>query len=182
MGVTTTALLTVEQFAQLPQEETQRYELVQGEIVRMGNAGFLHERVKSNANRILMRYILGNPIGDVFSETMYKLGERDSRIPDVSLLLTERIPRKATSEVLKGAPDLAFEVVSSEPAEFMERKINLYLATGCKVVWVAYPLERTLWVHRSSGESRRMREGQSLEEPNLLPGFSVLVDEFFQGI
>ena len=36
---TTTALLTIEQFLQLPEEETQRCELVEGEIVPMGNAG-----------------------------------------------------------------------------------------------------------------------------------------------
>ena len=78
MGVTTTALLTVEQFLDLPQEETERTELVEGEIVQMGNAAYLHERVKTNANKILVRYILENPIGEVFSETMYKLAPQDA--------------------------------------------------------------------------------------------------------
>jgi Uma2 family endonuclease len=181
MGVTT-ALLTVEQFAQLPQEESMRCELVQGEIVRMGNSGFLHERIKSNANQVLTEYILQNPIGRVFSETMYKLGARDSPIPDVSLLLNERIPPKATNAVPEGAPDLAFDVVSSESAAFLERRINLYLATGCRLVCVAYPLERTLWTYHANGEYRRLREGQYLEAPDLLPGFRVLVDRFFDGI
>jgi Uma2 family endonuclease len=93
-------------------------------------------------------------------------------------LLNERIPAKAT----EGAPDLAFEVVSSETAAFIERKINLYLATGCRVVCVAYPLERTLWTYHTNGEYRRLREGQYLEVPDLLPGFRVLVDRFFDGI
>jgi Uma2 family endonuclease len=181
MGVTT-ALLTVEQFAQLPQEESMRCELVQGEIVRMGNSGFLHERIKSNANQLLTEYVLQNPIGRVFSETMYKLGPRDSPIPDVSFLLNERIPPKATNAVPEGAPDLAFEVVSSESAAFLERRINLYLATGCRVVCIAYPLERTLWTYHANGEYRRLREGQYLEAPDLLPGFRVLVDRFFDGI
>ena len=123
MGVTT-ALLTVEQFAQLPEEETLRCELVHGEIVRMGNAGFLHERVKANANSILTGYLFENPVGMIFPETMYQLGKRDAPIPDVSLLLNERIPAKATNALPEGAPDLAFEVVSSETAAFMERKIS----------------------------------------------------------
>jgi Uma2 family endonuclease len=181
VGVTT-ALLTVEQFAQLPEEETLRCELVQGEIVRMGNAGYLHERVKSNANAILFRYIFENPVGTVFSETMYKLGERDGRIPDVSLLLKHRLPPKDVNKALQGAPELAFEVVSSESAASMERKINLYLATGSRTVWIAYPLDRTLWVHRSTGEHLQLREGQYLEEPDLLPGFRVPVAQFFDGI
>ena|SRR5712691_5696940 len=181
MGVTT-ALLTVEQFAQLPQEESMRCELVQGEIVCMGNSGFLHERIKANANQVLTRYVFENPIGMVFSETMYKLGARDSPIPDVSFLLNERIPAKATNAVPEGAPDLAFDVVSSESAAFLERRINLYLATGCRLVCVAYPLERTLWTYHANGEYRRLREGQYLEAPDLLPGFRVLVDRFFDGI
>jgi Uma2 family endonuclease len=180
MGVTT-ALLTVEQYAQLPEEETMRTELVGGEIVRMGNAGFLHEVIKNNCMRLLMRYVFDHEIGRVFSETMYKLAAGEGRIPDVSLLLNERMPAKVTNHPLEGAPDLAFEVVSSESASFMERKINLYLATGSRAVWVAYPEERTLWVHRPN-QRLHLHEGDYLEEPDLLPGFRVPVDRFFDGI
>src|SRR5258707_12791928 len=48
----------VERFAQLPAEEPMRWELVHGELVRMGNSGFLYERVKSNA---LTHYLLAGP-------------------------------------------------------------------------------------------------------------------------
>jgi len=180
MGVTT-ALLTVEQFSELPPDDAQRHELVQGEVVCMGTAGFLHERIKANCVRLLMRYVFDHPIGDVFSGTMYKLAAREGRVPDVSLLLNERIPAKATNRPLEGAPDLAFEVVSSESAAFMERKINLCLSTGGRAVWVAYPEERTLWIHRSN-QRLHLHEGDYLEEPDLLPGFRVLVGRFFDGI
>jgi Uma2 family endonuclease len=182
MGVTTTALLTVEQFLDLPHEETERTELVEGEIVQMGNAVRLHELVKSNAHAILGRYIFENPIGKVFSETMYKLGPLDARTPDVSLLLKARLLPTDLDKLFEPAPELAVEVVSSETAAFLERTINLYLATGSQVVWVAYPQERTLWIHRASGQSLHLREGQYVEEPGLLPGFRVLVDQFFDGI
>jgi Uma2 family endonuclease len=113
---------------------------------------------------------------------MYKLGARDGRTPDVSLLLNARLPPKHLNKTLEPAPELAVEVVSSETAAFMERKINLFLATGSRAVWVAYPLERTLWIHRASGEHLQLREGQYVEEPELLPGFRVPVDQFFEGI
>ena len=182
MGVTT-ALLTVEEYAQLPEEETMRTELVEGEIVRMSDAKFVHEHVKANANRLLIAYVLQNPIGTVYSESMFKLGEREGRVPDVSLLLDERAALQDRAGFLEGAPDLAVEVVSSESAEFLERKVNLYLSTGSRVVWVAYPRERTFWIHRASGPQHlQFREGQYIEEPDLLPGFRVLVDRFFDGI
>src|SRR5205823_14237113 len=104
------------------------------------------------------------------------------RRPDVSLMLKVRLCLTDLSKLFEPAPELAVEVVSSETAAFLERKINLYLATGSQVVWVAYPLERTLWIHRASGEHLQLREGQYVEEPDLLPGFRVLVDQFFDGI
>jgi len=85
-----------------------------------------HEWVRANACEILYKYVFANPIGKVFSENMYPLGPREGRIPDVSLVLNERLT-------------------------FLERKINLFLASGCRTFWVAYSLERTLLVRRASG-------------------------------
>jgi Uma2 family endonuclease len=120
MGVTT-ALLTVEEYAQLPEEETMRTELVEGEIVRMSDAKLIHELVKSNGIEILADYVRLNPAWKLFSESMYKLGTREGRIPDVSLLARDRLARLDKAGFLEGAPDLAFEVVSSESAEFLDR-------------------------------------------------------------
>jgi Uma2 family endonuclease len=85
-------------------------------------------------------------------------------------------------KLFEGAPDLAIEVVSSETAEFLERKIALYLETGSQAVWVAYPKHRTLWTHHADGIARVLKEDQYLEEPGLLPGFRVLVSNFFEGL
>src|SRR5689334_6221028 len=104
MGVIS-SLLTVEQYAQLPEEETMRTELVEGEVVRTGDAKFLHERIKANAIKILIGYVLQNPIGEVFSESMFKLGPRDGRIPDVSFLLNARLAAQDRDGFLTGAPD-----------------------------------------------------------------------------
>ena len=118
MGVTT-ALLTVEQYMELPEEETMRTELVEGEIVRMGHSGYLHERTKSNATQILHRYVLDNPIGVVFSESMYKLGKREGRIPDVSFVLGRRLPNGWTfglpNAVYRTAEGIAFDVRGIPP-------------------------------------------------------------------
>src|SRR4029077_13131500 len=139
----------------------------------MSDAKFVHELVKANVGEILIQYVLQNPIGKVFSERMYKLGAREGRVPDVSLLLNERVALQDRAGFLEGAPDLAVEVVSSESALFLERKVNLFRANGCRTFWVAYPPERTLWIHRKDVHLQ-LREGQYVEEPDLLPGFRVL--------
>jgi Uma2 family endonuclease len=154
MGVTTT-LLTVEEYAQLPEEETMRTELVEGEIVRMGDARVTesnlntHQTVKANCIAILEDYIRQNPAWRLFSED---------------------------------SPQLAFEAVSSESAAYLERKITLYRGAGFRAIWIAYPSERTLVTMHPNGRGYRLHKGQYIEEPDLLPGFRVLVDRFFDGI
>jgi Uma2 family endonuclease len=179
---TTTAPLTVEQFLQLPEEQTFRCELVEGEIIPMSQAGRGHELVKSNFIDHLGAYNRQHRIGRVFSETMYKLRPSEARTPDVSFLLAHRLAPGDMDKPFEGSPDLAVEVVSSETADFLDRKITLYLETGSKAVWVAYPKRRTLWTYHADGISRLLKEDQHLEEPELLPGFRVLVADFFDGI
>jgi Uma2 family endonuclease len=179
---TITAPLTVEQFLELPEEQTWRCELVEGEIVPMSNAGSGHELVKSNFIDHLGAYNRQHRIGKVFSETMYKIRSSEGRTPDVSFLLAPRLTPRDLDTLFEGSPDLAVEVVSSETAAFLERKITLYLETGSKAVWVAYPKHRTVWTYHADGISRLLKENQHLEEPELLPGFRVLVSDFFEGI
>jgi Uma2 family endonuclease len=113
---------------------------------------------------------------------MYKLKANEGRQPDVSFLLARHLPPGDPSKLFEGSPNLAVEIVSSETAAFLERKITLYLETGSQAVWVAYPQHRTLWTHHGDGISRLLKEDQYLEEPELLPGFRVLVSQFFEGI
>lgn len=178
---TATAPLTVEQFLELPEHETLRYELVHGEVVEMANAGSPHEIVKANANWVLHAYLLPNPIGRVFIETAFKLMPDEGRRPDVALVMSHRLHPDVENS-FQGAPELAIEVVSSETAARLEEKINLYLETGARAVWAVFPGSRTVWVHRAGGVALHLQEGDMLEEPDLLPGFRVPVAHFFQGM
>jgi len=174
--------LTVEQYGQLPEERTARTELIRGEIVAMGNAAWPHERVKANSNEHLVVYVAGNRIGKVFSETMFAIQSTEGLIPDVSLLLNHRLRPADPDQVFQGAPDLAVEVVSSETAANLEWKVSKYLEGGSRAVWIAYPRTRVVCRRLPNGESQYLREGQYLEEPELLPGFRVPVAAFFEGI
>jgi Uma2 family endonuclease len=83
----------------------------------------------------------------------------------------------------EGAPGLAFEAVSSsESASSVEQKIIVYRATGFRAIWIAYPRSRSLATMHQNGRGQHLHEGQYIEEPDLLPGFRVLVDRFFDGI
>ena len=48
-------------------------------------------------------------------------------------------------------------------------------------MWAVYTETRQVMGYRRSGETRRIASGQRLEEPDLLPGFGVPVEEIFAG-
>ena len=180
---TTTAPLTAMEFEQLPEKPGFKQELIGGVIVEMGHAGWRHENVKANAIWILNRYRVGNAIGVVFSETMFRLNREEDYIPDVSFMLNHRVhPDAPPTEPHKGAPDLAIEIVSSETFEHMEAKVRGYFGAGAQAVWVALPAWKAIRVFARDGSSRALEAHGYLEDEALLPGFRVLVSEFFEGI
>jgi Uma2 family endonuclease len=180
MGATTTAL-TVEDFLKLPEPEGQRIELIEGEVVAMGYGGYPHEIVKANLIQVLAVWSARHRIGKVFSETMFRLDAHNSPIPDVSFVLADRLT-PGTESLIEGAPELAIEVVSSESAAHLEKKIELYLAHGGKAVWTVYPRQRVIWMYDAKGFARKLEGGQAIEDAALFPGFSVPVSAIFDGV
>jgi len=77
-----------------------------------------------------------------------------------------------------GAPLVAFEIVSpSESAVDIEAKSEAYVKAGARaVVWI-YPRTRTA---RIAGEQEQhLREPDTLELPDILPGWSLPLADLF---
>ena len=177
---TTAVPMTVEEFLALPGDNNVRRELIGGEVLTMGRGGQPHEVVKSNFIHELAVYFKYSPIGRVMSETMFRLSPNDSLMPDVSVVLAGRLKRGQTG-LIGINPDLAVEVVSSETAADLQGKIELYLEHDVRAVWVAYPELRLVFVHTPAAV-RQLSGGQTLEQQDLLPGFSAPVSAFFEGL
>ncbi len=176
------APLTVEAFHQWAELQPASYELVHGEVREKPVAHFGHQNVNANITRVLVQYLLGNPIGKAFPETLFDLTPEDSRQPDNAVMLNDRCRGIPSHAYPKGAPDIAIEVVSSESAAELEEKVGLYLGNGSKSVWAVYPRHRTVWVSRPGGVTIRLNESDFLEEPGILPGFRVQVKDLFEGL
>ena len=54
-----------------------------------------------------------------------------------------------------------------------------YLAAGAKLVWVVYPKTRKVQVFAPGRPTVTLTENDSLEAPELLPGWSLKVSEIF---
>jgi Uma2 family endonuclease len=179
-----TALLTSEQYLALPDEFDKsgncvKDELIGGEVVRMPPASRIPDLIKNRINRILIRYLDANP--QLRVDTLVEIGAEVSKldvfIPDVSVFSIQRL--FGDERVVRGAPELAIEVVSPHIKEkHLKRKVDSYLQGGSKTVWVVYPDTRSVMVH-TSNSVRELKADQKIDDP-LLPGFSTPVSAFFE--
>jgi Uma2 family endonuclease len=181
---TTQTLLTFEEYAALPDEEGVFRELDEGVVIEMPYASPTHGRVQTNTAALLHGWLRQSGADFQISQnSAFHLGPRTVRAPDVWML---RGPAYRAMEyrqgALHGSPDLAVEVISpSNSAEDIDRKVEQYLRAGTQGVWLLYSETRHVIVHRP-GEIRKYESGQMLEEPGLLPGLAIPVDELFAGI
>ncbi|MGH7492765.1 MAG: Uma2 family endonuclease [bacterium] len=156
-------------------------ELYDGRVVyKMPN--YAHGLIHSNLDYALRHYLKSRPIGYVSIDANFRLWPnrpRESRAPDLSFILKERLPQDLT-RFLPMAPDLAIEILSPDDtfARVME-KVDAYLQQGAQIVWIVIPDTREVLVCTSQGKySVRDR----LTAPELLPGFELQVPEIFTGL
>jgi Uma2 family endonuclease len=173
--------VTAQEFIDLPEPLEQRIELICGEVVGVARGRMPHEVVKSNVARVLIAWLIQNPMGAVFCDSMFQLDDQNCLIPDVSVLRPGHTYPGGTGSI-QGAPEIAIEVVSSETAARLEKKIDLYLAHGSRLVWVVFPEQRIVRIFDANGQSRKFEQNQTLEDPGVLPGFRVPVSAIFKGL
>jgi Uma2 family endonuclease len=170
----TKTLLTIEEFDRLPITEGVLYELNEGELVTVTEPMPRHNWVRDNIAAALRDFAHPRHLGRVFVETGYQLTPETVRIPDISFVPVERMREIDLDKRIQGAPALAIEVVSpTDLAEELTQKVRQYLAAGVKAVWVFYPKTREVQVFRADRGSFARHEPEALEEPDVLPGFSL---------
>jgi Uma2 family endonuclease len=170
--MSTTTLMTAQQFGQMHTAETEDYELVEGELVPLSSATPLHAKVRRRAERLIETYFERNPIGEVFGEVDCGLSDHAVRRPDLSIFLGERANEIDLNAIpVPFAPDIAVEVLSpSETAIEVNRKALDYLAAGTHEVWLVDNMNGEVFVQTDGG--MRLLRGKDLLESPLLPGFS----------
>jgi Uma2 family endonuclease len=174
--------LTVEVYATLP-DDGFRTELVRGRVIREPQPAFEHGRLQARLAELLGQHIreagldlvcVGN-FGVITSEVPATV-----RGPDAAVISKDRLPDLHGTGFLRGAPDLAIEIVSpsNRPAEIAEKTAE-YLATGARAVWVVYPKSRTIAVHTST-HATTLSESDTLDGDGTIPGLRIPVASLFE--
>jgi Uma2 family endonuclease len=121
--------------------------------------------------------------GLVLSEAgMLRIAPGQVRIPDVSFISWDQIPgREFPREPIPSLyPDLAVEVLSEgNTRREIDRKIREYFRAGTSLVWVIDPKARAIRVYTGPRRSTLLREADTLDGGDLLPGFRLAVKRIF---
>jgi Uma2 family endonuclease len=178
----TTVKLTFEDFAKLPEREGAPYELDEGELLMEASPAVRHNLIRQRITLQLMPFVESNGLGIVVEEMDFRLGPNTVRNPDVAFIASDHLKKiDLDHSPVEGAPALAVEVISpTNRAEDTVKKIHQYLRAGSAAVWLIYPSLHLAEVYSASGV-RVVREPEMLEEPGLLPGFSLSLSYVIEG-
>lgn len=176
-------LLTIEEFARLPEDDRYTFELVRGRVVREPRPAPRHGRMAIKLGRRVDEFAERHGLGLTFTETGFAL-YRDPdtlRGPDISFVSSGRVPASGyTGTFWPIAPDLAVEILSPlDRPKAIHEKVTEYLDVGSRLVWVVDPDREIVTVYRHGVEAERLGSGDVLGGADVLPGFALPLAKLF---
>lgn len=164
-------------------DDGQGYELVNGEVVAMGNSGMEHGYLACLLVAELMAFVRQHRLGVVCdSSTAFTLKNGNKRSPDIAFIAAERLKglRRPVRGFWEGAPDLVVEILSpGNTVEEMHTKIVEYFANGTRLLWKIDPHERCVLVYHRVEPDQLLTMGDQLTGEDVVPGFEMAIADLF---
>lgn len=180
--------LTVRDYLDIPEDDENRYELIDGELYMAPAPTWEHQESIGNLFSFLREFARANGLGRVVASPIdVYLSEEDVFQPDIVFVSAERLGVIHSSGV-HGAPDLVIEMLSpSTELRDLTLKRERYEMFGAREYWLADPFAKTITVLRArDGRFEQVgvfAEGMTAEgmtiETSLLPGLRVDVSAVF---
>lgn len=175
--------LTVRDYLDIPEDDENRYELIDGELYMAPAPTWEHQESIGNLFSFLREFARANGLGRVVASPIdVYLSEEDVFQPDIVFVSAERLGVIHSSGV-HGAPDLVIEMLSpSTERRDLTLKRERYEMFGAREYWLADPFAKTITVLRAKdGRFEQVgvfTEGMTIET-SLLPGLRVDVSAVF---
>jgi Uma2 family endonuclease len=171
--------LTYEDYLQFP-DDGLRHEIIEGEHFVTPAPSTRHQRILLKLSYLLQGYLEIHPVGEIFFAPFdVLLSEFNVFEPDLVYISKERA-HQLNEKNLRGAPDLAVEILSTSTRSRAERlKRNVYEQTGVQEYWIVDPDGDSIdvLIHAGDGfaQPRRFSRGERLTT-RLLPGLELPLD------
>ena len=175
--------LTVRDYLAIPEDDENRYELIDGELYMAPGASWEHQESIINLGSTLRDFVRANRFGRVVASPVdVYLSNEDVFQPDIVFVSVERLDIIHRSGV-HGAPDLVVEMLSpSTERRDLTIKRERYEMFGVREYWLADTIGKTITVLRArDGVFEHIGvfgEGMTVETP-LIPGLVVDVSAVF---
>jgi Uma2 family endonuclease len=177
-------LITVADLDACP-DDSNRYELIDGELFVSRAPGIPHQRILLNLEISLSEYLKTDPVGILVPGAGAIFSDYDAVIPDLAFVRNERWDLVVTGEKFTGALDLVIEVMS-RGKENRDRdllvKRQLYAKYGVAEYWIVDAENRLVEVYRLQNNRlagvATLRHGDEITTP-LLPGFRMSITSVF---
>jgi len=183
--VETEQLLTLDEYFRLADQELPS-ELVRGRAVSMNPPIPYHGFVCGKVDRLVGGFIETHDLGYPMCNDSGVVTEHDPdtlRGADFAFYSYQRVPKGSLAQrgYLAVVPDLIFEVKSPDDRwKDILAKVAEYLNAGVTVVCVLDPGRRAATIYQADEPEQTFGADQTLAFPELLPGFSVKVSQFFE--
>lgn len=178
-------LLTLEDLDACPEDDGNRYELIEGEIYVSAAPGLPHQLVLTNLLIELGMFLRENPIGVIVSGPGTIFSNYDAVIPDIVIIRNERWDSVTSNQKVTGAPDIVVEILSpgaENRRRDLEIKRRLYAKYGVAEYWIVDNDDRAIAIYRLQNQvlesAATFRDDDVLTSP-LLPGFELTVRSIF---
>ncbi len=157
-----------------------RIELEDGKIIVMGPSDIVSSEIGSIFISLLINWVYPRRLGRVFdSSGGFILPNSDLKAPDVSFVRAARL--KTTPRYFGDlVPDLVVEIKSqSDRITSLENKLQLFLSLGSTIGLLIDPDLQTLTLYQPNTEPIVLRDEQELTIPELLPGWSIQINQIW---
>jgi Uma2 family endonuclease len=178
-------LLTVADLDAFPEDDGNRYELIEGELYVSCAPGIPHQRVLQNLQLEFGLYLRAHPIGVVVPGAGAIFSDYDAVIPDLAFVRHERWNEVVTGEKFTGALDIVIEIVSpgsENRRRDLSVKRKLYAKYGVAEYWIVDSQNQSIMVlclrEQRLEEVANLTGDDELSSP-LLPGFQLKTSAVF---
>lgn len=169
---------------EIPDGDTNIYELINGEIVKRSSPNSPHQNLHSDLFVFLGVFVKQKKLGKLYSAPFdVVLDDENVPQPDIFFISKEREFIIDPDGPIMGAPDLIIEIISPGTARYDRGdKKDLYERFQVKEYWIADPKNASIEVYnlvegRYKLVSYAASEGEI--ESQVLPGLGLKMEEVF---